>query len=136
MLQRMVRFLVLLVSRPRIELLEHPHGGVVFAGGRTALVVRVTGNGRIGRGDDAREVSGGFAGVLFVDVPAAVGRTTVEVAVRSVLFRHTRTIVLDVIPAPPPSPRAPPPPAIPTLALPACVPALPPIPSCHEVPRP
>ncbi len=136
MLRRVVRFLVLVGSRPRIELLEHPHGGVAFAGGRTALVVRASGNGRLGSGADARDISGGFAGVLFVDVPATPGRTTVEVAVRSVLFRHTRTVVLDVIPAPPPSPSAPATPAIPSFALPACVPALPAVPSTNEVPCP
>lgn len=136
MLRRIVRFLVLLVSRPRIELLEHPHGGVALAGGRTALMVRVSGNGRLGQGANARDISGGFAGVVFVDVPAGVGRTTVEVAVRSVLFRHTRTIVLDVIAAPPRAPTAPSPPTIPVFALPVRVPALPPVPCCHEVPRP
>lgn len=136
MLRQLARWAALLLSRPRVEHLEHPHGGVVFAGARTALVVRATGSGRLGVGDNARDITAGFAGVLFVDVPATAGRTTVEVAARSLLFRHTRTIALDVVPAPPHAPCAPVPTRAPSVVIPACVPALPPIPSRHEVHRP
>ncbi len=136
MLRRLARWCLLLFSRPRVEHLEHPHGGVAFAGGRTAVVVRATGSGRLGVGPNARDITGGFAGVLFLEVPPRLGRTTVEVPVRSLLFRHTRTIVLDLVPAPPRAPCAPAPITAPPVVVPPCVSALPPIPTCHEVHRP
>lgn len=136
MLRRLLRAVALLVSRPRVEHLEHPHGGIAFAGTRTAVIVRAAGSGRLGVGDNARDITGGFAGVLFVDVPSTPGRTTVEVPVRSLLFRHTRTLLLDLLPPPPPPPRAPQPVAAPSIVVPACRPALPPIPSCREVHQP
>lgn len=136
MLARLLRLLALLFSRPRVEHLEHPHGTLALAGQRTALLVRARGSGTLGSGTLAREVTGGFAGVLFVEVPSTPGRVTVTVPMRSLLFRHTRTIVLDVLPAPPEAPSAPIPSAVPALSLPPCHPALPSFRVHVEVPRP
>lgn len=136
MLARVLRFLVLLVSRPRVEHLEHPHGALAFAGQRTALLVRATGHGTLGSGDLAREVRGGYAGVLFVDVPDTPGRVALTVPIRSVLFRHTRSVLLDVLPGPPAAPSPPSPRPPPSLALPPCLPTLPSFEVDLEVPRP
>ena len=136
MLARSLRFLVLLVSRPRVEHLEHPHGALAFAGQRTALLVRATGHGILGVGALAREVRGGFAGVLFVDVPDTPGRVALTVPIRSVLFRHTRTVLLDVLPGPPVAPAPPAPRPVPSIALKPCLPALPSFEVDLEVPRP
>lgn len=136
MLSRLLRLLVLLFSRPRVEHLEHPHGSLAFAGQRTALLVRASGHGTLGTGELAREVSGGYAGVLFVDVPATPGRVALTVPMRALLFRHTRTVVLDVLPGPPTPPPAPRPARPPLLSLPPCQPALPSFEVNVEVPRP
>ncbi len=133
---RVHHWLSSLVSRPKVEHLEHPHGALAFAGGRTALIVRATGTGTLGSGANRREISGGFAGVLFVDVPNAIGRVAVEVPVRALVFRHARTILLDVIAAPPPAPAAPVPTPAPSLVAPTCSPALPTLSVRLEVPRP
>ena len=111
----MIRLLRSLLRPLRLVTVEHPHGGIAV-GGRTALIVRAEGHGRLGRGADARVVDGAFDGVVFVDV--IEGHAVVEA--RGLLRRDRRQVPVTVVAAPTlPSPPRPAPSPVVEVAAPA-----------------